>query len=194
MDLDSAYTFGDLNQKYMQRTVDEANDIIEYMSRTIDDFRNFFNPNKAKELFKVSDALHQAIKIINSSLQFHDIELSIKVIDEQEVEGFKNEYAQVILNLLSNAKDILIERHIQNPRIEIVIFMKNGKTCLSILDNAGGIEAAIIEKVFEPYFTTKYDYGTGVGLYMSKIIIEKNMGGRITVKNKESGARFTITI
>jgi len=194
MDLDSAYTFGELNRKYMNKSVNEANDIIEYMSRTIDDFRNFFNPNKRKENFFLNEALNQAVKIILSSLESHNISLHVEIKDELSLYGYENEYAQVILNLLSNAKDILIERKIVNPKIDVTIYAKDNKTCLSIHDNAGGIDENIKTKIFEPYFTTKYDYGTGIGLYMSKVIIEKNMSGHITVENIHEGAKFNICI
>lgn len=194
MDLESAYSFGELNKKYIKDSVSEADDIIEYMSSTIDDFRNFFNPNKTKENFLVSKALTQAIKIIQSSFQSYDISLHVIVKDELPIYGYENEYAQVILNLLSNAKDILLQRKTQNPRVDISIFVKDEKTHMSIQDNAGGIDEEIKTKIFEPYFTTKYTYGTGIGLYMSKVIIEKNMAGHIYVDNIDEGARFTISI
>ncbi|RXJ65367.1 hypothetical protein CRV08_15355 [Halarcobacter ebronensis] len=194
MDISSAYSYKELDDKYLDKVINEADDIIEYMSHTIDDFRNFFNPNKIKENFLISEALYNAIKIIKSSFAFHGIEIDIKVDSESPIYGYANEYSQVILNIFSNAKDIFIERNISNPKITIEIVKRNGKTCLSITDNAGGIREDTLERIFEPYFTTKYDCGRGIGLYMSKIIIEKNMEGTIKVSNTKEGARFEICI
>ncbi|WP_428023737.1 cache domain-containing protein [Arcobacter sp.] len=194
MDIASAYSYKELDDKYLHTVINEANDIIEYMSHTIDDFRNFFNPNKPKENFLASKALENAIKIIKSSFDFQGINIQKTVKSENPIYGYPNEYSQVILNILSNAKDIFVERNIKNPQIIIEINKAENKTCLTISDNAGGIEQKSLERIFEPYFTTKYDYGTGIGLYMSKIIIEKNIGGTISVSNSELGATFTICI
>ncbi len=194
MDISSAYAYNELDKKYIEQTIDEADDLIEYMSHTIDDFRNFFSPHKTKEEFLASEALDKVVKIIKSSFEFYEIDLDITVEDELPIFGYANEYSQVLLNILSNAKDILIEKEIKNPQIKVKITRQNNKTTLSIEDNAGGIEQDTLERIFEPYFTTKYEYGTGIGLYMSKIIIEKNMDGLIGVSNTKEGAKFTITI
>jgi signal transduction histidine kinase len=97
------------------------------------------------------------------------------------------------MNIISNAKDILLEKNIKNPQIRIYA-QKNEKLCLHIEDNAGGIDDTIINKIFDPYFTTKYEYGTGIGLYMTKMIIEEKMNGTIKVKNSTNGAIFSIEI
>lgn len=194
MDLESAYLFGELNQKYIQNSVGEANDTIEYMSSTIDDFINFFNPNKPKEYFPINRAINRAIKIIHSSLEFHNISLHVNVKGEFKIYGYENEYAQVVLNIISNAKDILVEKKVANPEIKITLFLHESRTCLSVQDNAGGIPDENKTKIFEPYFTTKHGYGAGIGLYMSKIIIEKNMNGQIQAENIDGGAKFTICL
>jgi len=118
------------------------------------------------------------------------------VIDEEvSIEGCQNELAQVILNILMNAKDALLEQNIVNPLIVLRLFSEHGKAVLTVTDNAGGIPDAIIDKIFDPYFTTKGpDKGTGIGLFMSKAIIEKNIGGRLTARNIGGGAEFRIVV
>jgi C4-dicarboxylate-specific signal transduction histidine kinase len=174
--------------------IKKSNEITQYMSHTIDDFRNFFAKNKQKEIFKISDQISSAINIINSSLKQHGIKLEIIVQKNSIIEGFKNEYAQVLINILSNAKDVLISRKIKNPKIVIKILEKDHNSIVQISDNAGGINVDPIEKIFEPFFTHDKQNGTGVGLFMSKLIIENNMNGRLFVKNSEDGALFKITV
>lgn len=192
-DIDSAYTYKELNKKYLDERVNEANDLLEYMSKTIDDFRNFFNPNSKKEDFLIKDAVLNATKIVKSMLEINNIKLIVQVENDYKINGYKNEYSQAIMNIITNAKDILIERSIQNPCIKIYL-EENEKVVLCIEDNANGVNKDIIEKIFDPYFTTKYDYGTGIGLYMTKLIIEEKMNGSIKVININQGAKFSIEI
>lgn len=130
----------------------------------------------------------------SASLKNKDIGLELHVKKVLHVKGYESEFAQVILNLILNAKDVLIERNIEKPLIVIEIKEDGLNTLVSISDNAGGIDESILERVFEPYFSTKKSAGTGLGLYMAKMIIEENMGGKISVKNKENGAMFCIKI
>ena len=190
-DIESAYDYKELNKKYLQNRVEEANDLLEYMSKTIDDFRNFFNPNSKKEEFYLKDAVENAIKIVKSTLNYYQIELIININENHKIEGYKNEYSQAVMNIITNAKDVIKERNIKNPQIKIYS-QKKEKLYLHIEDNAGGVDENIIEKIFDPYFTTKYEYGTGIGLYMTKLIIEDKMNGNIKVKNSKDGAIFTI--
>ena len=191
LDIESAYEFKELDKKYLTKRIDEANDLLEYMSKTIDDFRNFFNPNSLKEDFFIEEAVQSALKIVNATLQHNNIKIDIEEDIDIKLHGYKNEYAQVIVNIISNAKDILIDRKIENPQIKI--YMKDINT-LCIEDNAGGVDKEIIDKIFDPYFTTKYDYGTGIGLYMTKLIIEEKMNGTINVNNSQNGAVFSIKV
>ena len=193
LDIESAYTFKELNKKYLNERVDEANDLLEYMSKTIDDFRNFFNPNSKKEDFLIKDAVQNACNIVKSMLEINNIKLTVNIDDNHKINGYKNEYSQAVMNIIANAKDILIERDIPNPYIKIYL-EKNEKISLCIEDNANGINEDIIEKIFDPYFTTKFDYGTGIGLYMTKLIVEEKMNGIIIVTNVNEGAKFSITI
>lgn len=191
-DIESAYIYKELDKVYLSKRVDEANDLLEYMSKTIDDFRNFFNPNSKKEEFFIQDAINSAIKILSATLKYHKIDIRIDSIFYKKIYGLKNEYSQAILNIISNAKDILVSRMIKNPRIKIYMIDERS---LCIEDNAGGVNKDIIEKIFDPYFTTREQMqGTGIGLYMTKLIIEEKMQGKIEVKNSQDGAIFKVSI
>ncbi len=190
-DIESAYDFKELNKKYLENRVDEANDLVEYMSKTIDDFRNFFNPNSIKENFYMHEAVSNAVNIISSTLKYHNIKIEVDIYEQIEINGYKSEYSQAIVNIISNAKDILIERKIKNPLIKIYI---KDKCTLCIEDNALGVDKEIIDKIFDPYFTTKFEYGTGIGLYMTKLIVEEKMDGSIYVENSNEGAIFSIKV
>jgi signal transduction histidine kinase len=166
------------------------------MSKTIDDFRNFFRPNKAKEYFDINKSVLDAISLVESTFVHHNIKLEKNFKEEKiDVFGFPNEFSQVILNIISNAKDALIGNKIENPMIKIETKVEDDYAYISIKDNALGIKDEIIHKIFEPYFTTKDEVqGTGIGLYMSKIIIEKNMNGKIYLENTNEGANFIIKL
>ena len=187
--------FEDFTEEFLNAKIEECNRITEYMSNTISDFQNFFKPSKAKEIFDVTHACERASSILQASLKYHSIEFRLEKSEGAQVLGYPNEFAQAILNVLSNAKDVLIERQIEAPYI--AMSFKNGKryTLIKIEDNGGGIAAEHIERIFEPYFTTKHaKQGTGIGLYMTKMIIENNMNGIINVSNTQDGALFTIKL
>ncbi len=175
--------------------VKEANEQISFMSKTIDDFRNFFASKKQKQTYKISDVVGRVHRLLDASLKNHNIHLDIVIVDDYEVFGFPNEIAQALLNIVSNAKDILLERKINNANISTRVLIDNEKKIIAIEDNAGGITIEPIDKIFEPYFSTKHaKSGTGIGLYMTKTIIEKNNHGTIAVSNTKQGALFTITL
>ena len=187
--------FEDFTTTFLDEKIEECNRITEYMSNTISDFQNFFRPSKAKEVFDITEACERASSILHASLKYHSIDFSLEKNASAEVMGYPNEFAQAILNILSNAKDVLIDRKVENPFIKMGV--KNGKlfTLIKIEDNGGGILEEHMERIFEPYFTTKHaKQGTGIGLYMTKMIIENNMNGIINVTNTERGALFTIKI
>lgn len=165
------------------KKVEEGIKQLEFMSETIDDFKDFYTPNKHKELFSITKETQNVLNL----MRFEDIKIVLDTKEDIEINNYKKEYKQVLLNLLSNAKEALVQRDIQNPTITISI----NKNTLQIIDNAGGIKESVIEKIFEPYYSTK-EQGLGIGLYMSKVIIEKNMKGTLGVKNRDVGAVFTI--
>lgn len=194
-DIESAYDYGELDKKYLSKRTDEANDLLEYLSKTIDDFKEFYNPNSKRENFYLLKSIKKALSIIHSSFKYHNIKVHVDVDKDIVLYGYSNEFSQVLLNILSNAKEIALIREVKKPNIKIYVKRQKNKTMLFIEDNCGGIEEENAEKIFEPYFTTKYDYGTGIGLYMSKIIIENKMEGKIYAENfKSKGARFVIVI
>jgi signal transduction histidine kinase len=183
-----------MNKKFIDDRMKEANEQLGYMSQTIDDFRNFFKPNKEKELFDLDLEVRKIYKILKDTLQNNNINFQIFSNKEIIVFGYPSEFSQVVLNIISNAKDVLIERNTDKPKIEVHILKDEENIYCKITDNAGGIEEKIINKIFEPYFTTKESRGTGIGLYISKEIIQKHMNGLLIVKNNEVGAEFTISI
>ncbi len=183
-----------MNRLDMQTVTDLSDKITgfsQHLSSTIDDFRNFFKTNKAKQNTDFKKIIDKILKIIENSLKQKNIELKIEIDSIEEFLTFENELMQVILNLIKNAEDALLENSINNPKIIITIKDR----ILTLSDNAGGIPKDIIDKIFEPYFSTKTKKdGTGLGLYMSKIIIQEHCAGKIYVENEENGAKFTIIL
>ena len=168
--------------------------VINRMSKTIDDFRDFFKSTREKSDFYIEDTVEEAIFIIKETLKSHNIKINFNNKQSIIINGYSNEILQVILNILNNAKDVLISKDKNHKKIDIEIASLSDKVNISICDNGGGISENIIEKIFDPYFTTKHSkQGTGIGLYMSKKIIEQN-GGSIEVLNKKDGACFMIKL
>lgn len=188
-----AWEFRELDQAYLDQSVRTGQALIQRMSTTIDDFRNFFRPNKEKVDFSVNQAVADSLRIMEDTFKRHNIDVQLSSQGDIRAHGFRNEYSQVVLNLLSNAKDAL-ERKGEGPRlIDIRIEQAEQLARLRVEDNAGGIDPAVLPRIFDPYFTTK-PKGTGIGLYMSKMIIEKSMDGQISAHNTPAGAAFLITL
>ena len=165
---------------------------IQFMSNTIDDFRNFFREDKEKQLFNIKDAINSTISLQKDQLKNHNIDILLN-LEDVEIVGFRNEFMQVILNLISNSRDAIDDKNI-NGIIEITDKIVENSVEIDIKDNGGGIPADTIERVFEPYFTTKEQgKGTGMGLYMSKEILE-HMDATIECNNIENGVEFKIVI
>ena len=179
----------------VNRLYERGSKILEKMSQTISDFQNFFSPTKQKESFSVVENIQNTYSIMEGTLKKNGIKVSMRFTKEPEVYGYKNEFSQVILNILSNAKDVLVERGVEDKEIAIVVKDCPNFVRVEIEDSGGGIDEEIMEKIFEPYFTTKHGKkGTGLGLYMSKMIIEQSMGGELKVKNGKKGAKFIIKL
>ena len=193
--IDYSYKTDDLDDEFMSKSVNKMTLLIKSMSKTIDDFRNFFLPNKEKEIFDLNIIVKETYSLYSSAFEYNNIDLEINLSDELMVNGFSGECSQTIINILNNAKDALLENKIKNPKVSISLFSINKYANIIISDNAGGIPNNIIKNIFNPYFTTKEEgKGTGIGLYMAKMIIEKNMEGKIIVENSKEGAIFTIKI
>ena len=182
------------NRGSLEAGVRRAMELILHMSRTIEDFRNYFKPEKEKTPFNVNQAVARTLSLVEPSLKNLDIHIEVAERDDVGLNGYENEYAQVLLNIILNCKDAFEERTIDKERIiTIAVFKENGKSVVTVADNAGGIPEKVIDRIFDPYFSTKGpDKGTGIGLFMAKTIIEKNMGGRLTVRNTADGAEFRI--
>ena len=186
-------------QKHDDALVDaaysDAKVLIQNMSQTIEDFINFFKPDKPKAPFLLSESLDEVLQILEKTLVKEYIEIHREIDGTLKVTGVINELSQVLINLLQNAKDAFRQRNVKERRIDIRIFRKGEEAVIEIADNAGGIETEALERIFEPYFTTKHAaQGTGLGLFMSKMIVEKSFGGTIDVQNSGGGAKFTIRL
>jgi len=183
------------NKEFLDTSIAKSMEIIQYMSRTIDDFRYFFSTEREKSEFSINEAFKMALSLVEASFKERGINIDREESGEVVVYGYSNEYAQVLLNILINARDAMNERTSESPCLKIYIGTEHGVSVLTISDNGGGIAENIIGKIFDPYFTTKGpQMGTGIGLFMSKTIIENNMGGRLTVRNTEVGAEFRIEV
>jgi len=160
----------------------------EYMSKTIDDFKNFFEPNKEKESFMMHELLQRSIYILKGNLKYNNIKVETNLNNTLKCIGHPSELQQVIVAILNNAKDALIQNKIKNAKISINSKKTDGYIRITICDNAGGIDKEILEKIFDPYFTTKHkSQGTGLGLYMSRLIVEESLNGELKVKNTDDG-------
>ncbi|MDD2540196.1 MAG: PAS domain S-box protein [Desulfuromonadaceae bacterium] len=185
----------DFTKALLDESVTKAMEIIQHMSKTIDDFRNYFKPEKEKADFNVYEAVASTVSLLEGSLQNPKITVEIITKDNPVIHGYQNEFAQVVINIVVNARDAITEKGIADPKVIITIGSEDGSAVVTVSDNAGGVPEEIMDKLFDPYFTTKGpDRGTGVGLFMSKAIIEKNMGGRLSVRNTGSGAEFRIEL
>ena len=169
---------------------------VNYMTNTINDFQKFIMPSNAKVKFDVYEAIKSMLEIVNHNMKYNNIKINLDAKENSslEVYGYKNETMQSFLNIVNNAKDALIENNdYKNRNIDIKLFNEENFLIIIISDNAGGIDEKNIDKIFDSYYTTKED-GHGIGLYMSKVIIEDKMGGNISVKNSNNGAIFTIKL
>lgn len=167
---------------------------VSFMSETMGDFKNFFKPNKTKHYFYIEDEIHSVYKMMIPQLKRCDIKVEIDCEKNTEAYGYPNEFKQVVLNILNNAKDVIIEKRMGEGSIWVRGKKDSSKVVIELEDSGGGISDDMLERVFENYVSSKGDNGTGIGLYMSKIMIEDNMQGKISVINSEYGAKFIIEL
>ena len=194
-DLAMTYQKGDFSTQYLEANVKKVMETINQMSKTIDDFRNFFRPDKQKTDFRILEVIEKTVSLLDGSLKAEQIRTTVVPAGDPVVNGYPNEFSQVVLNIIINARDAFVTQHVTGPAVTIEIGSEEGRCVVTITDNAGGIPEEILDKIFDPYFTTKGpDLGTGVGLYMSKTIIEKNMGGTLSACNVDGGAQFRIEV
>ncbi len=167
----------------------------QYLSHTIDDFRDFFKPTKEKKETNYDEIVTSVLGIVGTSIDNQNIRLIQELNCHHPFSTYVNELKQVILNLLKNSQDILRDEAIESPVIKIATYEVQGSCVFEVSDNGGGVPIDIMDNIFDPYFSTKSEKnGTGLGLYMSKIIIEEHCGGILSVKNSVDGAVFSVTL
>jgi signal transduction histidine kinase len=182
-----------LDSKYFEKKLTQANEQLDFLSKTIDDFKEFYAPSKKKEYFSIKEVIENVSTILSADLKKRNIQVFIdfKVSEEIKIFGIKNELSQVLLALISNANDAL--KDTENPMIKIEVDSTSAEVIIKIIDNAGGIKKRDLDKIFEPYFTTK-ENGSGIGLYLTKVIIRDSFNGKIEVANNKEGAVFSLFI
>ncbi len=189
-----SYGSPEFDREFLEARVDKSMQVVNHMSQTIEDFMDFFKPGREKETFCVDRVVRKTLFLIEEHFKAHKISIAFHTEGEPTIKGYPNEFAQVLLNILSNSRDALTEHNVADALISIRSFSEGGATVVTIADNAGGIADEAVDGLFNSYFTTKKTgKGTGIGLFMSKTIIEKNLGGSLTVRNIGSGAEFRIT-
>lgn len=182
---------GDTNEDSMEKSAKDILENINHLSNTINDFRNFYKMSKKSVTLKPENIVLKSLSIVKTSLLNNNIEIIEEYNSKEEIELFDSELMQVILNILKNAQDNFKEKNIKDPYIKITTENRT----ISICDNGGGMPEDLIEKIFDPYFSTKDEKnGTGLGLYMSKTIIENHHNGKLTAKNTDDGVCFTIEL
>lgn len=195
---------GSINEEAYIHTLETVIKNTNYLSSTIDFFRDFFHEDKIKKNINISKVFQRTINIIDTSIKRHKIHIENSIDETIDLQSYEHELIQVFLNIINNSKDALVKNNIDVPRYILIDTINSDKELIiSIVDNAGGIDESILNKVFEQYFTTKdKDEGTGIGLYMSKIIVEKHLNGTLKVENikfnynnvEYFGAKFSIKL
>ncbi len=190
-DVNLSYKFDEIDDKYMEEFSKNTKNQINYMSNTINGFLDFYNPNKIKDDFFINDAILKAKEILKSKIDKNTISFNLDIDENLKTFGVLTELSQVLVNIISNSIDAFEERNIKNPEIFIKLFVKEDKNILIIEDNAGGVENNNLEKLLDPYYTNK-ENGTGIGLYMVKLIIKNSFNGDLKIANSDNGLKFII--
>lgn len=195
IDLEKKFKKGKFDKNRLDNFMEKSQEIIENMDSTIESFSAYYRPNKEKRPFDLTASIENSIKFLSALIKKQKIDIQFKSDMTGTIIGYENEFSQVILNLLKNSIDAIIEKKVKQGIIEIELIELSNQWTLFFKDNGGGVPENIIDRIFEPYFTTKYkSNGTGVGLYMSKMIIEESFGGSIKAGNSALGALFIITL
>lgn len=194
-DMVEMYKLNEVNETYITAFSKNLQETIRYMSSTIDDFKNYFQPSREKLSFDPKESIENILTMLGKFYSLQDIDIRITEQEKLYITGIKNEFQQVVVNILNNAKDAFIENRINDREITVDIHPERGNAVIEISDNAGGIPESVLPKIFDSYFSTKnVKEGSGIGLYMSRQIIEEKMGGTLRVRNIEGGASFTIIL
>ena len=192
-DMNMTYNYNEIDDAYMKRFSENTKKQIVYMDKTINDFLNFFNPNKNKDNFFIYETILKAQDILKSKIKLCSVNFNLDIDEDLQTYGVKTELLQVIINIINNSLDAFIERETKNPEIFIKLFLKDNRVVLILEDNAGGVKNEELEKILEPYYTTK-ENGTGIGLYMVNLIVKESFRGELKVANDNLGLKFIIIL
>ncbi|XOB62368.1 ABC transporter substrate binding protein [Campylobacterota bacterium DY0563] len=196
-DIQTSFLLNELKDTQVEEFVNDSMIQLKYMSKTLTDFRNFLKPSTTKTLFSITESFNEIFEILGKQIYYSNINLQLNYDYEESellIYGYENEFKQVLLNLINNAKNKIIEKNSESKyNLIINISSCENFTTIEIMDDGGNIDEKIVDKIFEPYFTTKSD-GTGFGLYMAKVIIEDKMGGLITAQNRGKYVVFTLKL
>ena len=191
LNIDRAAELDKLDKEFLSKKLEDGSQTLHFMSQTIETFREFVNPSREKADFELVQAVENSIEFFKKS--YANVEILLESKEKLHLFGVKNELSQVMLSILTNAKEILEEREIAEPKVWINLFHEEQFVCIRIEDNAGGAEKEILEKIFDPYFTTRYKSGgTGMGLYICKMIIKNSFEGDISAKNGVFGLQLLL--
>lgn len=196
-DIQTSFILNELKDSQVQEFVNDSMVQIKYMSQTLSDFRNFLKPSTKKVFFSIKQSFEEIFEIIGKQIFYSNINMRVNYNykeDDLIIFGYENEFKQVLLNLINNAKNKIIDKN-TNDKYNLTINVEESEkyNIIEIIDDGGNIDSNIIDKIFEPYFTTK-KRGTGFGLYMAKVIIEDKMKGHITAQNRDKNVVFTIKL
>jgi PAS domain S-box-containing protein len=191
--LQDTFRLGELDASTLEAAVATGSRLIQKMSSTISDFRDFFHPEKEKRVFSARAQLHETLALVDASFRHAGIAVGIEGDSEVSLFGFANEFSQVLLNLLANARQAIRARAVPNGRVTLRLDVQQGLGRVRVCDNGGGIAADVLDRIFEPYFSTT-EGGTGIGLHMSRQIVERSLGGRIEARNVEGGAELSVFV
>jgi two-component system sensor histidine kinase/response regulator len=191
-DVKDSHKYNEIDDDFIKKFDDNTKEQIAFMTDTINSFTDFFNPNKTKTIFSLKTAFTKTLHLLNKQMENNNITVHA-TIGEENAYGVESEFQQIFLNLITNSKDAFIERKIENREITITSLTKDQYSVIIFEDNAGGIKEVDIEKIFDPYFTTK-EYGTGTGLYMVKLVIQNSFAGKLKIQNSDKGAKFIIIL
>ena len=193
--IDDILAVKEIHDKGLEDKLLEIESLTKYMSRTIEDFKNFFDQNKEKEYFYIEEVIDRSLEVLGGKLASSKVEIIRGLATEHNCYGYPSELQQVFISILNNAIDTIHEKETPKGKITIKISALSSGNTITISDNAGGIPEDLHNKIFEPYYTTKHkSQGTGLGLYISKLIVEDSLGGELSVKNNFHGATFTIKL
>jgi signal transduction histidine kinase len=184
-----------LTKEHLESSVSKAMQVISRLSQTIDGFSQYLPPQPEKAAFNVREVLENAVSMVYAAFSAPKVKIEIAAEDDISVIGYPCEFSEVILSILINAREAALERQISHPEVEVTAVEKEGNVVVVITDNAGGISEEVIARIFEPYFSSKTPgKKTGIGLFLARNIIERQMGGNLTVRNVPHGAQFQIEV